>query len=61
MVKKLVCTFCASRCGALLQMEEGRITGVQGDPGHPVSRGWTCRRGRAHTVRKYREALPRGE
>jgi len=55
MVMKVVCTFCASRCGALLQIEEGRITKVQGDPDHPVSRGWTCRRGRADVARKYRE------
>ena len=57
MVEKVVCTFCASRCGALLQIEEGRITRVEGDPDHPVSRGWTCRRGRADTVRKYREQV----
>ena len=51
---KVVCTFCASRCGALLQIEEGRIAKVQGDPDHPVSRGWTCRRGRADVARKFR-------
>ena len=55
MVKKVVCTFCASRCGALLHLDEGRITKVQGDPEHPVSRGWTCRRGRAEIVRSYRQ------
>ena len=61
MEKKVVCTFCASRCGALIQIDEGRITGVQGDSEHPVSRGWTCRRGRADTARKYREELALGK
>lgn len=61
MVKKVVCTFCASRCGALLEIDEGRITKVQGDPEHPVSLGWTCRRGRADTARKYREDILPGK
>ena len=59
MVKKVICTFCASRCGALLQIDNGRITKIQGDPEHAVSRGWTCRRGRAEVVREYRREMSR--
>lgn len=28
---------------------------VAGDPDHPLSKGWTCRRGRAHTARRLYE------
>ncbi|MFC1995904.1 hypothetical protein ACFLVM_03435 [Chloroflexota bacterium] len=57
MVKKVSCSFCASRCGVLLHIDNGRITKVQGNPEHPVSRGWTCSRGRSDTSRWYRQEL----
>jgi ferredoxin-nitrate reductase len=31
-------------CGLLAQVENGRLTGVSGDPEHPVNRGATCRK-----------------
>jgi anaerobic selenocysteine-containing dehydrogenase len=48
--KKVTCLFCASRCGMLLHTWEGRVVRIQGDPDNPVSRGWTCSRGRAAVV-----------
>jgi len=47
---KTSCHFCASRCGMVLHENEGRLTKVEGDPEHPVSRGWTCSTGRASMV-----------
>jgi anaerobic selenocysteine-containing dehydrogenase len=33
------------RCGLLVQFENGRAVGVQGDPANPLNRGALCRRG----------------
>ncbi len=54
---KVACLFCPCRCGAIIHLEDSRILRVEGDPGHPVSMGWTCARGRAATARLYREGL----
>ncbi|MEV5651930.1 molybdopterin-dependent oxidoreductase [Nocardia sp. NPDC052254] len=40
------CRLCASSCGVLLDVEDGRITRVLGDARHPISRGYTCAKGR---------------
>ena len=40
-----VCPYdCPDSCGLLLTVEDGRITKVQGDPEHPVTRGFVCRK-----------------
>jgi anaerobic selenocysteine-containing dehydrogenase len=57
MTEKLSCKFCAGRCGMLIRVEEKRIAKIKGDPDHPVSRGWTCARGRAATAKAYKELL----
>lgn len=51
-VTKTSCRFCAARCGIHLYWVEGRMVKIDGDPDHPVSRGWTCARGRAATARQ---------
>ena len=33
---------CPDACGVLITVEEGRATRIQGDPGHPVTRGFLC-------------------
>jgi anaerobic selenocysteine-containing dehydrogenase len=40
------CRLCASSCGVLLDVEDGRITRVLGDARHPISGGYTCPKGR---------------
>lgn len=40
------CRLCASSCGVLLDVEDGRITRVLGDAQHPISGGYTCPKGR---------------
>lgn len=42
-----ICFECHSRCGVILTVENGRLTGVAGDPDHPFSRGFLCPKGRA--------------
>lgn len=39
------CPFCAVGCGMGLDVEEGRVTGVQPLHDHPVSRGQLCAKG----------------
>jgi anaerobic selenocysteine-containing dehydrogenase len=33
---------CPDACGVLITIEEGRATKIQGDPDHPVTRGFLC-------------------
>jgi len=33
---------CPDACGALITVEDGRATRIQGDPSHPVTRGFLC-------------------
>ena len=40
------CRLCPAACGVLLDIEDGRITRVLGDPSHPISKGYTCPKGR---------------
>jgi len=45
-MKKVVHTVCShdcpDACGILVTVEDGRATRVQGDPAHPVTRGFLC-------------------
>ncbi len=40
-----VCRSCHGGCGALVHIENGRVTRVKGDPKSPVSRGFLCIKG----------------
>ncbi|BBO81790.1 formate dehydrogenase [Desulfosarcina ovata subsp. sediminis] len=43
--KRSVCTKdCPDTCGLLVRVEDGRITVVKGDPDHPITRGFICRK-----------------
>ncbi len=42
-----VCPECSAGCGALVRIMEGRAKKLEGNPGHPVSRGRLCARGQA--------------
>ena len=33
---------CPDACGVLITVEDGRATSIQGDPAHPVTRGFLC-------------------
>lgn len=41
------CRECPAGCGIWVETHEGRVTKVEGNPGHPVSHGHTCARGQA--------------
>jgi len=36
---RTVCEGCMSGCGVLVHRENGRVTGIVGDPDHPQNRG----------------------
>src|SRR5271165_3828875 len=33
---------CPDACGVLITVEDGRATKIQGDPTHPITRGFLC-------------------
>ena len=33
---------CPDACGVLITVQDGRAIRIQGDPGHPVTRGFLC-------------------
>ncbi|MDA8267046.1 MAG: molybdopterin-dependent oxidoreductase [Actinomycetota bacterium] len=41
------CRLCISLCGILVTTEQERVLSVRGDPGHPLTRGYTCAKGRS--------------
>lgn len=41
------CRFCVAACGIEVEVEGDRAVAVRGDPGHPVSHGYTCAKGRS--------------
>lgn len=41
------CRICAASCGILVRVAGERVVEVRGDPDHPISRGYTCPKGRA--------------
>lgn len=44
---KSVCRMCHGGCGALVCVEGGKAVKIEGDPSHPISRGYLCAKGLA--------------
>lgn len=42
-----MCRLCLAYCGIRVTLRDGRAVAVAGDPEHPLSRGYTCEKGRA--------------
>ena len=40
------CRICSPLCGLVVDVEDGRVTHVSGDPDHALTRGFTCTKGR---------------
>jgi len=45
--KYTYCRICEANCGLIATVEDGKLAGVAGDPEHPISKGFICRRGKA--------------
>jgi anaerobic selenocysteine-containing dehydrogenase len=49
---KSVCPLnCPDSCGIVTTVEDGRVVRTTGDPDHPITRGWLCRKGNAYLER----------
>lgn len=46
-VTRSTCCYCGVGCGVLIEAEQGRITGIAGDPDHPANFGRLCTKGRS--------------
>jgi len=51
--KKSFCRFCHVFCGIEVDVGNGRVLAVRGDPDNAVSQGYTCMKGRAEVERIY--------
>ena len=47
-IVRTVCQGCHPECGVLVQVENGKVTKIKGDPKHPFSRGAICKKGREY-------------
>ncbi len=50
---RTVCQACHCECGVLVRIEGGRVVKIEGDPNHPMNRGFICVKGRAEKDRLY--------
>jgi anaerobic selenocysteine-containing dehydrogenase len=49
---KSVCPLnCPDSCGIIAEVEDGRVVRTSGDPDHPITRGWLCRKGSRYLER----------
>lgn len=54
MIKKTVCPLdCPDSCGILATVEDDRITRLAGDPDHPFTRGFICRKMKRYVEKVY--------
>jgi thiosulfate reductase / polysulfide reductase chain A len=42
-----ICFECHSRCGVILEVDNGKLVGIKGDKDHPFSQGYLCPKGKA--------------
>lgn len=45
--KRSHCKICTSQCGIVIDVDDDRVVRVKGDRDHPLSKGYTCPKGRA--------------
>jgi len=48
--EKSFCRICGSGCGIVVQIDDQKVLKVRADEDHPISRGYTCPKGRAISV-----------
>jgi anaerobic selenocysteine-containing dehydrogenase len=41
---RTICSFCHTSCGMVVQVRDGKIVNIQGDPDHPSSKGFLCKK-----------------
>ena len=46
-IVRSVCQACHCECGVFVHVRNGKVTKIEGDPNHPMNRGFICVKGRA--------------
>ncbi len=46
-IVRSICGFCHTNCGVRVHVQGGRIARIEGDPEHPVNRGYLCPKAQA--------------
>ncbi len=46
-VVRSLCGFCHTNCGVKIHLRDGRISRIEGDPDHPVNKGYLCNKAQA--------------
>ena len=54
-VKRALCFGCWLQGGVQATVQDGKVVKLQGEPGHPVNRGWICERSKAFIEHLYHE------
>ena len=57
-VVRSICQACHCECGVLVEVRDGRVVTVKGDPEHPMNRGYVCLKGRAQPEVLYHPDRP---
>ncbi len=52
-IVRTICQGCHPECGVLVHVDDGVITKIEGDPNHPISRGFICIKGREYSKLVY--------
>ena len=42
-----ICPFCGVGCGQIVELRDGRVVNIEGDPDHPINEGSVCSKGAA--------------
>jgi hypothetical protein len=54
-----ICPFCGVGCGQIVEVRDGRVVNIEGDPDHPINEGSVCSKGAAlYQVARERAAPP---
>jgi len=46
-ISTTICPFCGVGCGQLVEVQAGKVVGIEGDPDHPINEGSVCSKGAA--------------
>ncbi len=46
-ISTTICPFCGVGCGQIVEVRDGKIVNIEGDPDHPINEGSLCSKGAA--------------
>lgn len=59
-ISTTICPFCGVGCGQIVEVRDGKVVNIDGDPDHPINEGTLCSKGAAlyqihHNERRLRQ------